>query len=188
MRIGSLFSGIGGLELGLEAAISGAYTVWQVEQADYPRAVLARHWPNATRYRYVQTVAAEPDSVESVDLICGGFPCTDISVAGLGAGIDGDASGLFWTMLYIINAKRPKFVVLENVAALRKRGLSAVLGGLAAIGYDAEWSTLSAADVGAPHLRRRLFLIGWLPNAIGCELREQQGGQPGAPSPGYYTG
>lgn len=182
MRIGSLFSGIGGLEMGLEAAIPGAHTVWQVEQADYPRAVLAQHWPNARRYRYVQSVAADAHTLEPVNLICGGFPCTDISVAGSGAGIDGGASGLWWSMLYIVDVVRPRFVVVENVGALRRRGLRAVLGGLAACGYNAEWSMLSAAQVGAPHRRERLFIIADLPNAGGGQLRIEQSGQRGTPA------
>jgi len=173
VKIGSLFSGVGGLELGLEAAIPGARTVWQVEQAAYTRSVLAKHWPNARRYRYVQTVAAHPDQLEPVDIICGGFPCTDISVAGKGAGLDGKSSSLWWPMLRIIHHVRPSFVVVENVSALRRRGLREVLGGLAVCGYDAEWSLLSASDVGAPHLRKRLFIIAWLPDAIGDKLREQ---------------
>jgi len=171
VRIGSLFSGIGGLELGLEAAIPGAHTVWQVEQADYPRSVLAKHWPNARRYDDVRMVH-RPWSVPgrgevitqelaAVDLVCGGFPCQDISVAGTGAGLAGSRSGLWFEYLRIVRALRPHWVVVENVAALRKRGLGAVLWGLADLGYSAEWSMLSAADVGAPHLRKRLFVIAW---------------------------
>jgi DNA (cytosine-5)-methyltransferase 1 len=175
MRIGSLFSGIGGLEMGLEAAIPGAYTVWQVEQAEYPRRVLAKHWPDTRRYTDVCMVhrawdvpgtgAIITQPLAAVDLICGGFPCQDISTAGKGAGLSGSRSGLWFEYLRIIRALRPRWVVVENVAALRRRGLGAVLWGLADLGYNAEWSMLSAADVGAPHLRKRLFIIASLPNS-----------------------
>ena len=97
----------------------------------------------------------------SVDVICGGFPCQDISVAGDGGGLNGKRSGLWWEMHRVIGEIRPKVVVLENVAALVVRGLREVLGGLAEIGYDAEWTTLSAAQFGAPHLRNRLFIVAY---------------------------
>lgn len=165
MRIGSLFSGIGGLELGLEAAISGAHTVWQVESAPFPRSILARHWPDADR-SVCDVRLAGAHNLEPVEVICGGFPCQDISTAGLGAGLDGAKSGLWTEYARIIRELRPRYVVIENVSALIVRGLERVLGTLAELGYDAEWSTLSAADVGAPHLRRRLFIIAWLPVGV----------------------
>mgnify|MGYP003633326892 CR=1 FL=1 len=188
MVIGSLFSGIGGLELGLESAIPGAYTAWQVEQAEYPRRVLAKHWPNARRYEDVRMVHRPwmlpngdqriTQPLEPVDLICGGFPCQDISVAGSGAGLSGKRSGLWFEYLRIVRALRPRFVVIENVGALRRRGLDTVLWGLAESGYDAEWSVLSAADVGAPHLRKRLFIIAWLPNTDVQRREEQRLSEP----------
>ena len=159
MKIGSLFSGIGGLELGLERAIPGAHTVWQVEQDEYARAVLAKHWPNARRYEDVKEAGAH--NLEPVDVICGGFPCQDISVAGKGAGLDGARSGLWTEYARIVRELRPRYVVVENVAALLSRGMGRVLGDLAALGYDATWDCVPAAAVGAHHRRDRLFLVAW---------------------------
>lgn len=177
LRIVSVFAGVGGLEMGLEAAIPGAHTVAQVELDPYCRRVLRRHWPEAIQYEDVRMVhrAVPVDGGGCVltqplppcDLICGGFPCQDISVAGKGAGLEGSRSGLWWELWRLIRDVRPRFVVLENVSALIVRGLDVVLGALAGLGYDAEWSVLSAAEVGAPHLRRRIFIIAWLPDAAG---------------------
>lgn len=159
MRIGSLFSGIGGLELGLEWAGVG-HTVWQVERDAYCQQVLARHWPSAQRFDDVCAVGAH--NLPPVDVICGGFPCQDISDAGKRAGIkDGTRSGLWYEYARIVRELRPRYVVVENVRALVLRGLDVVLGELARAGYDAEWEMLSAAAVGAPHLRERVFLVAW---------------------------
>lgn len=102
-----------------------------------------------------------------VDLICGGFPCQDISNAGKRAGIDGERSGLWSEFARVVGLVRPRVIVVENVAALLGRGVERVLGDLAALGYDAEWSTLRASDVGAPHRRERLFVVAHA-NAGGC--------------------
>lgn len=158
LTIGSLFSGIGGLELGLEMAGLGP-VLWQVESDVYARSVLARHWPTVTRYDDVRTVGA---GLEPVDLICGGFPCQDISLAGKGAGLDGSRSGLWFEYLRIVRELRPRYVLVENVAALLARGIGAVLGGLAESGYDAEWDCVPAVAAGAPHRRDRLFIVGTL--------------------------
>ena len=159
MRIGSLFSGIGGLELGLERSIPGAHTVWQVEQNEYARAVLAKHWPETKRYEDVREVGAH--NLKSVDLICGGFPCQDISVAGKQAGIDGARSGLWSEYARIIGDLRPRYVAVENVSALLTGGMGRVLGDLATLGYDAVWDCIPAASVGAPHRRDRVFLVAY---------------------------
>ena len=174
MRIGSLFSGIGGLELGLERAGVG-HVVWQVEKEPYCRAVLATHWPDAVRYDDVQTVhgrdhCPNPEKpcahcIPGVDVICGGFPCQDISYAGKGGGLDGERSGLWYEFARIVRELGPRFVVVENVAALLSRDdgrwFGAVLGTLADLGYDAEWSCVQACDVGAPHRRDRVFLVAY---------------------------
>lgn len=159
MRIGSLFSGIGGLERGLEASIPGAHTVWQVEQNEYARAVLAKHWPEAKRYEDVREVGAH--NLEPCDLLSGGFPCQDLSVAGKQAGIDGARSGLWSEYARIIGELEPRYVVVENVAALLAGGMGRVLGDLAALGYDAVWDCIPAAAVGAPHRRDRVFLVAY---------------------------
>jgi DNA (cytosine-5)-methyltransferase 1 len=153
LTIGSLFSGIGGLELGLERAGLGP-VLWQVECDPFCRSVLAKHWPNATRYDDVRTAQPPP-----ADVLCGGFPCQDISDAGKRAGIGGERSGLWEHFARLIGVLRPRYVVVENVSALLSRGMGRVLGDLAALGYDAEWSSLRASDVGAPHRRERIFIV-----------------------------
>jgi len=158
LTIGSLFSGIGGLELGLERAGLGP-VVWQVEKDAYCRAVLAKHWPDATRYGDIRDVGRA--TLAPVDVTAGGFPCQDVSFAGDGAGIFGERSGLWQEYLRVVRELRPRYVVMENVAALLVRGIGVILGELARLGYDAEWSTLSACAVGAPHVRRRLFIVAY---------------------------
>jgi DNA (cytosine-5)-methyltransferase 1 len=170
LRIGSLFSGIGGLDIGLERAGLGR-TVWQVEADPYCRAVLAKHWPDAVRYDDVRTVGAH--NLSPVDVICGGFPCQDLSYAGKGAGLDGARSGLWFEYLRIVREVRPRVVIVENVAALRTRGLPVVLAGLEAAGYRAEWALAAARDVGAPHKRQRLFVVA-VADADGVDDRSRR--------------
>jgi DNA (cytosine-5)-methyltransferase 1 len=154
---GSLFSGIGGFDLGFERA--GIRTLWQIEIDDYCNGVLARHFPSAARFRDVRECGAH--NLSPVDIISGGFPCQDISNAGKRAGIDGERSGLWAEYARIVRELRPRFVVVENVAALLHRGLERVCGDLAACGYDAEWDCLPASAFGAPHRRDRLWLIAY---------------------------
>lgn len=170
ITIGSLFSGIGGLELGLERGIPDSRTVWQVEIDSFARRVLERQWPHARRHDDIRT--AGDHNLEPVDVICGGFPCQDISVAGRGAGLDGARSGLFFEYVRIVRVLRPRVIVMENVTALLARGLGRILGELAAIGYDAEWDCIPASSIGAPHQRDRIFIIAY---ANGDRLRRQQG-------------
>ena len=169
LTVGSLFAGIGGFDLGLERA--GMRVRWQVEIDPYCQRVLAKHWPDVTRYGDIRAV--DWSTVEPVDLLCGGFPCQDISLAGKGAGLSGDRSGLWFEYAKAIAALRPRYVLIENVAALRARGLDQVLGGLAALGYDAEWSVLSACAFGASHTRERLFIVAY-PNSIGVQAGYQR--------------
>jgi len=159
MKIGSLFSGIGGFELGLQTGIPGASVAWQVEIDPYCRNVLARHWPDAERSDDVREVGAR--NLAPVDILCGGFPCQDISVAGAGAGLAGARSGLWFQMLRIIEELRPRYVIAENVAALRTRGLDIVIAGLRDAGYVASWSIVGAADLGAPHRRNRMWIVAY---------------------------
>lgn len=158
MRIGGLFAGIGGLELGLERAGVG-HTVWQVEIDPFCRSVLARRWPDAVRVGDVHNVREGAQA--SIDVLCGGFPCQDLSLAGKGEGLNGKKSGLWWEYARLIREIRPRFVVLENVAAILSRGVGDVFGELAALGYDAWWDCIPAASVGAPHQRDRWFCIAW---------------------------
>ena len=131
---------------------------WQVEIDPYAQRVLAKHWPNVRRWDDVRTWPQA--DTERVDCIIGGFPCQDISYAGRGAGLDGERSGLFFEAIRIVQLLEPRYVVLENVAALATRGLDIVLGTLASIGYCAEWTHLPAAAFGAPHIRDRIFIVG----------------------------
>jgi DNA (cytosine-5)-methyltransferase 1 len=162
----SLFSGIGGLDLGLERA--GITVVGQVEIDPWCRRVLARHWPSVPQHDDVRTAADWWLNGERphVDLVFGGFPCQDISNAGQRAGIDGSRSGLWRYMAAVIRDLRPRYVVLENVSDLLVRGVGRVLGDLAEIGYDAEWDCVPAAAVGAHHLRDRWFAVAY-PQSVG---------------------
>lgn len=157
MRFGSLFAGIGGFDLGLERA--GMTCAWQVENDPYARRVLAKHWPDVTRYGDIREV--NWNEVEPVDLICGGFPCQDISNAGKKVGISGERSGLWLEYARCIRELRPRYILVENVAALLARGMGDVLGALAALGYNAEWHCVQAAAAGAPHLRDRVWIFGY---------------------------
>ena len=163
ITFGSLFAGIGGIDLGLERA--GMACEWQVEIDDYANRVLAKHWPDVRRWEDIRTFPPGPVADWKVDLICGGFPCQDISYAGRGAGLGGERSGLFYEAMRVVRILEPRYVVLENVAALLTRGLDVVLGTLASLGYDAEWHCIPAAAVGAPHIRDRVFIVAYANNA-----------------------
>jgi DNA (cytosine-5)-methyltransferase 1 len=157
-----LFSGIGGFSLGLERA--GMRTVAFCEIDPYCRAVLAKHWPTVPCFTDVTRLEAgmlELAECGGIDLICGGFPCQDISVAGKGAGLAGARSGLWSHFARLIRELRPRWVVIENVSALLTRGVDIVLGDLAEIGYDAEWHCIPATYVGAPHRRDRVWIIAY---------------------------
>jgi DNA (cytosine-5)-methyltransferase 1 len=156
MRVGSLFSGIGGFDLGFERA--GMTTEFFVEQAPFCQAVLRKHWPDVPIFGDIQTVDAS--MLPPVDLLCGGFPCQDISPAGQGAGLDGKRSGLWAEFHRLIGEIRPRYVVVENVPMLRSRGLGRILREMAALGYDAEWDCIPASAVGAPHRRDRIWIVG----------------------------
>ena len=157
MRFGELFAGIGGFSLGLERA--GMQCAWQVEIDPYAQAVLKKHWPDVPKHEDVRTFPPQGDY--AVDLICGGFPCQDISVAGRGAGLAGERSGLWYEFARIVGVLRPRYVVVENVAALLTRGMDAVLGTLSTLGYDAEWHVIPASAVGAPHRRERVWIVAY---------------------------
>ena len=164
MRVLDLFSGIGGFSLGLERA--GMQTVAFCEIDPYCRAVLRKHWPHVPCYEDIRELTADRLAADGIkcNVICGGFPCQDISFAGAGAGIGGERSGLWREYARLIGEIRPRFVIVENVAALLGRGMGRILGDLAGIGYDAEWSVVSACSVGAPHVRRRVFIVAY-PNS-----------------------
>lgn len=153
MTFGSLFSGIGGMDLGLERA--GMECKWQVEIDPFCQKVLAKHWPGVKRYGDIRTVT----DLEPVDLIAGGFPCQDVSGSGMRVGIEGHRSGLWSEYARIISEVRPRYALVENVTGLLVRGMGRVLGDLAEIGYDAEWSIVPACALGAPHSRERVLIL-----------------------------
>jgi DNA (cytosine-5)-methyltransferase 1 len=178
----ALFAGAGGGILG--GHLLGWRTVCAVEWEQYPASVLCARQndgllPPFPIWDDVQTFRGEPWR-GIVDVVSGGFPCTDISAAGKGAGIDGEASGMWREMARIIHEVRPRYVFVENSPMLTSRGLGRVLGDLAAMGFDARWGVLGAADVGAPHQRDRIWIVakwrGQLPHAQHHRIRwwEQQ--------------
>ncbi len=174
--MGSLFAGIGGFDRGFQLA--GFEVVWQVEKDPWCQKVLAKNFPRSERWHEIRF--ASKKNLRPVDVVCAGFPCQDISYAGLGAGIDGERSGLVTEAIRVVDELRPKFVLMENVAALLGRGLSRVLGYLTEIGYDAEWEVVSASDaIETDHLRERVWILAY-PNSNGHSQRDadsQNGGQ-----------
>ena len=176
LKVGELFAGIGGIGLGLE--MTGGFEVeWQVENNEYAQKVLAKHWPEVQRFNDVREFPPSDQNNYYVDLIAGGFPCQDISVAGKGEGLEGDRSGLFYEVVRIAERLKPKYLLLENVAALLVRGMGDVLKELAEIGYDAEWHCIPAAAVGAPHRRDRVFIIGYANSDHESTVGEVQEGE-----------
>jgi len=157
MRFLSLFAGIGGFDLGLERA--GMECVGQVEIDPFCQKVLAKHWPDVKRMTDIRDVKG--DEFGPVDLISGGFPCQDISLAGRGAGLTGERSGLWFEYARIIGEVGPRWVIIENVPALRSRGFVTVLQNLSTLGYDAEWHCMPASHVGAPHRRDRIWIVAY---------------------------
>jgi DNA (cytosine-5)-methyltransferase 1 len=154
MRVLDLFSGIGGFSLGLERA--GMRTVAFCEIDPYCRSVLARHWPDIPCHPDVRTLTGI-----SADVICGGFPCQDVSVAGKRKLLAGERSGLWSEYARLIGEVGPRFVLVENVPGLLSGGMGQVLGDLSDLGYDAEWDVISAAEIGADHLRERVWIVAY---------------------------
>lgn len=177
MTFGSLFSGIGGMDLGLERA--GMECRWQVEIDPFCQKVLAKHWPEVKRYGDIRSVASQ--QLEAVDVIAGGFPCQDVSHAGQRAGIDGARSGLWSHMFRLIYGTKPRFVLVENVTGLLDRGVERVLRDLAGIGFDAEWTMLSACAFGAPHPRERVFILAYPASERSGQLRRLRCPQESTP-------
>lgn len=162
LNVLSLFAGIGGLELGLERA--GMTTVGQVELDPYCRRVLANHWPEVPRHDNVLTAPEwwSSETRPTIDVICAGFPCQPFSHAGKRLGVN-DERWMWPATAVALRALRPGYVLLENVAALvRDSGaFGTILGDLHAFGFDAEWASLYAAEFGAPHPRRRVYLLAY---------------------------
>jgi len=184
-----LFSGIGGFSLGLQRT-GGFETVAFCDFDKKTHAVLNKNFPGVPIFDDVRTLKGE--DVGTIDIITGGFPCQDLSVAGKGAGLAGERSGLWYEMHRLIKETQPRWVIAENVSVLRSRGLEEVLRSLAEIGYDAEWHCIPASAVGAPHRRDRIWIVAYtgseglegqrlrtssaeqeqsLPTSIGCVVR-----------------
>ncbi len=169
LKILDTFAGIGGFSYAAEKIIGGFETTQFIEIEPYCQKVLKKHWPDVPIHDDIKTFTARPFQF---DVITGGFPCQDISVAGLQKGITKQSrSGLFYELIRVIRLVRPKFIVLENVAAILNNGLDIVLGELSEAGYDAEWSIISASSLGACHRRSRWWLVAY-PNNNGHQRRE----------------
>jgi DNA (cytosine-5)-methyltransferase 1 len=169
LRVLDLFSGIGGFSLGLERT-GGFETVAFCEIEAFPRKVLAKHWPGVPCYHDVRELTAErlaADGNGAIDVICGGFPCQDISAQGLRAGLAGERSGLWSEIARLAGELRPRFLIVENVADLLGLGFGDVLGDLATLGLHAEWHCIPAGYVGAPHERDRLWIVAYPPEVAG---------------------
>lgn len=164
-RVLDLFSGIGGFSYGLSKGGSYAPIAF-CEIEPFPCQVLRRHWPDVPIYEDVTTV-----EFPEADIITGGFPCQDLSLAGRRAGITGKRSGLYREVVRALRMVRPRWALLENVAALLGNGMGRVLGDMAENRYDAEWDCISASDVGAPHGRDRV----WIALADADQLKRSDG-------------
>jgi len=156
LTVGSLFSGIGGLDLGLERA--GMEVIWQSEIDPYACKVLSKHWPAVVNHGDIKNISW--GDIVRPDVICGGYPCQPFSLVGNRKG-DADERHLWPWVRQAISELRPKYAILENVRGHISLGLDAVLSDLASIGYDAEWTVVRASAVDAPHRRERLFIVAY---------------------------
>jgi len=165
LKVLDLFSGIGGFSLGLERT-GGFETVAFCEIEPFPRKVLAKHWPEVPCYDDVRTLTAERLAADGIaaDVICGGFPCQDVSTLAYvhgRSGLDGERSGLFFQIIRLIDELAPKAIILENVPGLLAGGAVTVLQALFSVGYDAEWHSIPAAAVGSAQARDRVWFIAY---------------------------
>jgi DNA (cytosine-5)-methyltransferase 1 len=159
LRIGSLCTGYGGLDMAVTAVFNGRL-IWSADNDRHVSVLLDKRYPDVPNLGDLTRL--DWATVESVDIMAAGFPCQDISYNGRGAGIEkGARSGIWKNIVTGLRLLRPKLVVVENVAAIRRRGLDRVLGDLAELGYYAVWTSLRASEVGAPHRRERVFILGY---------------------------
>ncbi len=154
-----LFSGIGGFALAASRVWDNHEVVSFCDIEPFAQKVLKKHWPDVPCHDDIKTMKGT--DYANIDLLTGGFPCQDLSQAGRMEGLDGARSSLWFEMLRVIGGVKPRWIVIENVPNLAKLGLDRVLAGLAHIGYDAEWQNISAASIGAPHIRNRLWIVAY---------------------------
>lgn len=171
LKVLDTFAGIGGFSLGLERT-GGFETVAFCEIEPFCQKILAKNWPNVPIYSNVRSLNAQQLRADgiTVDVITGGFPCQDISAAGKGAGLNGERSGLWYELKRLIEEIQPKYAIIENVSALRTKGLEVCLQGLNEIGYGVEWHCIPASAVGAPHQRDRIWIMAY-PASAGWQAR-----------------
>ena len=170
MKLLDTFAGIGGFSYAAEKLVGGFETTQFIEINPFCQKVLNKHWSHVPIHDDITTFTAKPGQF---DIITGGFPCQDISVAGLQKGITKETrSGLFYELIRVIRMVRPQYVVLENVAAILNRGLDIVLRELSEAGYDAEWAVISASSLGACHQRSRFWLVAY-PSSISREQKSK---------------
>lgn len=165
LRFIDFFAGIGGFSLGLERA--GHICVGHVEINPYCRKVLKKHWPHVPQWGDIKELNCE--ELPEADMWCGGFPCQDLSVAGnTKKGLDGKRTGLFFDWWKLILTRRPQYVLVENSPVLLKRGLATLAGLFSDNGYDLEWNILSAGEFGAPHQRKRIYILAYTDEIYGA--------------------
>ena len=178
MKVLDLFSGIGGFSLGLERA--GMETIAFCEFDKHAQKILKKHWPDVPIHEDVRLLDATKYR-GSVDVVCGGFPCQDLSLAGRKAGISGERSGLYREMLRIISECLPRYAIFENVTGLLSgdggRWFAQFLYDLAEIGFDAEWHCIPASYVGAPHHRDRVWIIAYSKKNGSCRASRKAGSE-----------
>ena len=188
LTFGSLFAGIGGFDLGFELA--GMEPAWQVEIADHPTQILEKHWPNVERHRDVKEVGKR--NLSAVDLICGGFPCQDVSVAGNRKGLAGERSGLWFEFYRILDEMRPQWVVIENVPGLLSsnegRDFAVIIRGLVELRYGVAWRILDAQNFGVAQRRRRVFIVGRIGDGRAAEILFEPTGSEGDSEKSRKTG
>lgn len=170
LTFGSLFAGIGGFDLGFERA--GIQTKWSSEIDENCNAVRRRHWPNVRQHGDVRAIGKH--NLEPVDILTGGFPCQDLSVAGKRAGLDGERSGLWFEFHRILSELKPEWVVIENVPGLLSsqggRDFAVILRGLVELRYGVCWRVLDSQNFGVPQRRRRVFIVGHLGDGRAAEI------------------
>jgi DNA (cytosine-5)-methyltransferase 1 len=188
MKFGSLFSGIGGFDLGFERA--GMTPAWQCEIDKAASGVLNRHWTNVPNIGDVRDVRR--NTVGSVDVLCGGFPCQDVSIAGKRAGLAGERSGLWFEFARVIDELGPRTVVIENVPGLLSsndgRDFAVILSGLVQFGYGVCWRVLDAQYFGVPQRRRRVFIVGSLGDGRAAEILFERESMSGNIAPSREAG